>query len=557
MDKITRGIFSWRNALDEGGEEEYCDLVCKFIHQNKTLQLNDVDQKALHYLAGVLSKQNKLVSNQRIFIKWFPTYRCALIAKPYQDCMSTKMRYLSLVGLDQWQFSLQGSSDYRDYTSLSQGYASICIAHIKEIYFETFLKCISQVTSKQSYSNQQNKTPAVIEAVLHDANSLLQSKITVLSRPCVNNALCGGWSDITDHNGGGWPLVSAVIEHLFPYAPPPINTMPKTLHELFLCHLQLWLLERQMNVSLPLLKTRKSTHLEIASAVDLIMKMLISVTRKAGHLAEKGHRINILESRCFKVRKDLDEVVICRAKDISNQYLLKGLTEFSWPSYKLTEQNKRFNKNDKTRKAKRNLECLTILLSSDNTLPVLSKMLVWIKAIGIGTHRELLLVITSVESVMFTLSKQLPGDGILNIDIENLEKIVDEYRVRVNIFMMLLLQEEKGNNSMLKVEVKSKEVVIVWVAFCLIHKYIKKTIPIIDKYGVALQWKDVRHLVLSDEEALSASLAASEYVKKNSNSRPLFSLESQEFTFEMAEIFTRNSVEFQQIWQSEVNAANK
>ena len=560
MDKITRGIFSWRNALGERGEKEYCDRICKFIHENETLQLNDIDQNVLHYVADVLSQQNKLVSNQPIFIKWFPTYRCALIAKLYQGCMSTKMRYLSLVGLDQWQFSLQESSTSRDYTSLSEGYASICISHMQDIYFNTFLSCFSQAFSKQSYSNKQNKTPAFIEAVLNDAKILLQNKITGLSSACVNNALCDGWSEITNYTGGGWSLATAVIEHLFSYAPPPINTMPKTLYELFLCHLELWLLEGQRNVSLPILKERKPTHVEIVSVVDLLMKMLISVTRKAAHLAEKGHDITLLDSRCSKVRKDLDDAVICRAKEVSNTYLLKGLSECSWPSYKLAEQNKRFNTNDlmnKMEEAKRNLECLPILLSSDNTLPVLSEMLVWMNAIGKETHRELLLVITSVESVIFTLSKQLGGDGFLYIDLGSLEKIVDEYRLRVNIFMKLLLQEEKGNNSMLKVEVTSKEVVIVWVAFCLIHKYIKKIVPIIGKYGVALQWKDVRHLVLSDEEALSASLAASEYVKKNSNSRPLFSLESQEFTFEMAESFTINSVEFQQIWQNEVNAANK
>ena len=565
MDKITRGIFSWRDALDEHGEDKYCDLVCKFIHENETLQLNDIDKNVMRYVADVLSKQEQLVSNQGIFIKWYPAYRCALIAKLYQGCMSTKMRYLSLVGLDQWQFSLQGSSDSRDYTSLSEGYASICIAHMEDIYFETFLTCLgnafNQAISKQSDSNKQNiKTPAFIEAVLNDANSLLQNEITGLSIACVNNALCGGWSDITDHTGGGWSLVTAVIEHLFSYAPPPINTMPKTLYELFSCHLELWLLEGQRTVSLPLLKERKPTHVEIVSVVDLLMKMLISVTRKAAYLAEKGHDITLLDSRCYKVRKDLDDAVICCAKEVSNTYLLQNFGEISWPSYYLTKHNESFNTNDlmnKMREAKRNLDCLPILLICDNTLPVLSKMLDWMNAIGKETHRELLLVITSVESVIFTLSKQLPGDGIFNIDIENLEKIVDEYRLRVNIFMKLLLQEEKGNNSMLKVEVKSKEVVIVWVAFCLIHKYIKKTIPIIDKYGVALQWKDLRHLVLSDEEALSASLAASEYVKKNSNSRPLFSLESQEFTFVMAENFTINSVEFQQIWQNEVNAANK
>ena len=173
-------------------------------------------------------------------------------------------------------------------------------------------------------------------------------------------------------------------------------------------------------------------------------------------------------------------------------------------------------------------------------MPPLPQVLKWVNVIKEEKQTELLLMLATVESVIFLMSKNLNDDANTDIEVEILEKLVEQYRNKVNTFLKHLLKEEKGEaRSTLRVEVISKEVLVVWVAYCLIHKTLKNSIPLIGEYGVALQWKDLHFFVLSDKEALSASLTVSEYLKKNSNRSPLFSLKNQESTFKMAERFTK------------------
>ena len=116
--EILCGIFLLKHALEKN-DNSYCDLLCKFVRENNTWQQNEIDKEVLQYASDVFFKQSEPVSKDRVFIKWLPTYSCALIAKPDQGCLPTQVRYLYLVGLDQWRFFVQSSSDnIREHTSV-------------------------------------------------------------------------------------------------------------------------------------------------------------------------------------------------------------------------------------------------------------------------------------------------------------------------------------------------------------------------------------------------------------------------------------------------------
>lgn len=114
----------------------------------------------------------------------------------------------------------------------------------------------------------------------------------------------------------------------------------------------------------------------------------------------------------------------------------------------------------------------------------------------------------------------------------HLEAAVDAYRSLLQRFM-----QTEAAEACMKVELKSRELLVVWVAYCLMHASARRQHPsIMAGFCVALDWQDLRHLVLSDKDAVDAMLSVSAYLHKHSvSNRPLFSLrDGGEATMAMA-----------------------
>jgi hypothetical protein len=87
----------------------------------------------------------------------------------------------------------------------------------------------------------------------------------------------------------------------------------------------------------------------------------------------------------------------------------------------------------------------------------------------------------------------------------------------------------------MQTELISKEVLIVWLSYCLIHKETAEEYPIAYKYSVALYPSDLRHLVLSQKDAF---LTVCSYLQRNCHpaGNEIFSLREGKLdnTFEIA-----------------------
>ncbi len=109
----------------------------------------------------------------------------------------------------------------------------------------------------------------------------------------------------------------------------------------------------------------------------------------------------------------------------------------------------------------------------------------------------------------------------------------------------------------MQVELRSRGLLVCWVALCAVHAAAALQHPMLLKYGVAVDWKDLKHLVLSDRPAVDAALAVASYLRRHAQpGQPAFSLaDGGKATFELAQQFALADARLLQIWEQEAAAA--
>ena len=554
---LLSGVFSLDSS--SATSDAYCSLVCKFIRENNLWNRTENDKKALNYVLNVLdSDRNVNISESSVFIKWMSEYKCALVAKLDQGCHETQMRYISLVGLDKWKHRMHNTNEnVRMPTRLTEGYSYKTSNFIKHDQFEEFLDCFE--TSKNGSRRHIKKTPGFIESVLNDAHILLQQSKVDRQSAVKLSPPCDGWSEVTEHIGGGWPLFSAVCKHLFSFLP---SSDVETLHNLFLCYFEMWILKKQLIVSSPSLRDPKYYHSCTTQHINLVMKMLTSVARKVANLSAAIH-VRILQNECTWIRKQLDELITSRNKDVSSMKTmnLEYADASLKPSVLLTlpdESEKHYSMRDIKKESRKNISSISLPINNGISIVSVPDLLQWAGRFQNPNMTELHLVLSTIETAIFSMSKKLIILEHTPVQVELLEELVFLYRRHVNVFLSHLSRTETGDyRSMLRVEIFSKEVLIVWISYCLIHKYLKNVYPLIQKFGVALSWNDIRYFVLSDKEAIEASLVVSKYLKSNTNIYPLFSLSKEDVTFEFAKRYVLQSAGLKDILKREMQDAKE
>ncbi|KAF4030960.1 hypothetical protein GN244_ATG17232 [Phytophthora infestans] len=110
--------------------------------------------------------------------------------------------------------------------------------------------------------------------------------------------------------------------------------------------------------------------------------------------------------------------------------------------------------------------------------------------------------------------------------------------------------------SELKVEQRSRKMLVMWIAFCLVHKRCVSQVPLCAEYNIALDWKDLRVAVLRDRAAISALQRVAKYIRswnEETKGLPLFDLTNQSATFGFARKFGLNSASIVDTYDREVN----
>ncbi|OWZ17142.1 hypothetical protein PHMEG_0008957 [Phytophthora megakarya] len=109
--------------------------------------------------------------------------------------------------------------------------------------------------------------------------------------------------------------------------------------------------------------------------------------------------------------------------------------------------------------------------------------------------------------------------------------------------------------SVLQVEYRSREMLVIWTSFCLVHQKCVKDFPLCIKYNIALNWMDLKVAVLSSKTGISALQNVAKYIRNwNNETRgtPLFHLSDQRPTFDFGRTFSESSSEIKTAYEREV-----
>jgi hypothetical protein len=337
--------------------------------------------------------------------------------------------------------------------------------------------------------------------------------------------------------------------------------------------MDLWLLQHQLQLITPDTATPK--------AINCCMQMLESCAKRASALALEGHDVSGFEAACADARRQGEAVAGVRALQVAEKYQLPPAEELvgeseqlgRWrlpkgvvpPAYEVHEEGQGLAA--ARRRAEKNLGSLGVMEEGKPLGEALRLLLQLLKqqpggregagAIA-GGDVPVLLALRAVEQQLFSralvgftqASSKLTGEE----EVKLLEDVVYAYR-KVSVDFI----SSKASQAFLKVEQRSRELLVVWVAYCMTFEATRTMYPLAAQYGVAPDFKDLQRLVLSDRAAADAALAVAEYLRQHQKSGlDLFSLKDQgAATFQFAEAFARGSWAMMDTWQQETYDAGQ
>ena len=441
---------------------------------------------------------------------------------------------------------------HSEQTVKPTGFDIIQIKPVKSESFQKFMHCFHTAFCACPYKEM---SPAFVEWSLREAHELLDGKTVNRNRP-----LNGGWSGVMHHNGGEWPLVSAVIEYFISSS----SKFSKSQHQHFLCHLQMNILDTTKKELLPLIQDTSTSYDLYKSYVDKIMIMMESIARKATEELSGIYSVKDIEKCLSESQKELGERISLRWVKHASMFQLPDLCDYKLKYWSI-HVNSEAPKTEKTIKteqflelSKSNIDLLQIFTTED-----IAKLIQYVEILEEhrlkDTPMVISLAVTNIENFVFGLSSHL-SESNNELDIASVEQLVNKYRLWNRQFLQCMTENStKGSRHGLVVEILSNEMLVMWLGFALVHKTLKQQFPILGEYGVSLKWENVSHLVLSKEVAQRASLEVSAYLKKNSQTdNELFNLSgAQETTLKFALHFASQSDDLKKIWQEEHKAANK
>jgi hypothetical protein len=171
-------------------------------------------------------------------------------------------------------------------------------------------------------------------------------------------------------------------------------------------------------------------------------------------------------------------------------------------------------------------------------------------AVARGDEAAEQLVLATVERLVYTRTLALAEGWLVGEqEVLALESLVERYRI--------VLRGFAGRGARKLAELRSRETLVVWAAFCLVHDATQREFPLLGGYGVALDPHELRHLVLADRLAVDALRRVARYLQVAGwGVKPcVFSLRGGDRTMEMARHCAEALPDMVALWGLEEAAA--
>ena len=458
---------------------------------------------------------------------------------------------LELVCLDGWKFEVQGG-DLRQHSSSAMENESLFVGTVPLRDFDTFLASVAELlidaekhtgVNRSAAKNQQGnqKTPAMIQAVMIDA---------LAGRTSGETLPRGGLTDVGLHTGGhsrntAWPLVSAVLQILLE-SQGRHNLCRVLMAEFKLSCVELMLSEDTINIDL-----------------DTVMQMLKAAAIEGSTLIDHilDYDTKDFEDRCILIRSEVDRITQERMQLAAQAFSLPKLNEWEISrrniilelSGETTPAHSASDPNSIRKLVDANIGWLPLPIYF-NSWESLSS---WLDQPKMNENQDIssvLLVTNTVERVSFKLVSELFGDSSVMFSISTLEKIIERYRSAIAVLLTL-----NPPTALRKTEIRSREVLVVWIAACFAHSAtLYDPISILKEYSFALNYKDLCFLSFAEKDAFDAVSTVATYIRSFNNAaskKCVFSTRQSDATMEFAMHYSELFSTTKSIWEVEHTAA--
>ena len=253
------------------------------------------------------------------------------------------------------------------------------------------------------------------------------------------------------------------------------------------------------------------------------MQMLQAAARKGSALTDREYPMPLFARRCAQVRHALDKAVARRARRTAEAFTLPALEPDAAPG---TDPQLELPPGVTPALAPAEDAIETkwgCTLTNLTWVPLLPRSasvidaLIWTRHPKFATAKTdpatAQCVLQSIEHVLF--DRLPPGAAPLDAgEVTAVEAVVAQYREVLKGHLQALVEAEAGEwRGGLRVELLSRELLVAWAAYCLVHRSVHAQYSHVGGYGAAVDWRDLRHLVLSEAEAQTAAIHVCEYLR--------------------------------------------
>ncbi|KAJ8515839.1 hypothetical protein ON010_g18509 [Phytophthora cinnamomi] len=302
------------------------------------------------------------------------------------------------------------------------------------------------------------------------------------------------------------------------------------------------------------------------AVVDDLFFMLRTVVLGAVELLDCGYDVEAVQDQCAALKSSVDEFVSSLNCQTAVRYrlpesrILQQLHEVRCDVQIVPPEVYKDSKGDESCENRR-LRALGNLAGCrfiDASACSLEELLEWVQAGAAAKSQKHNLILRTVENFMFKSSVRLNSEFPSIIekgdsgerDIELMQALVTEYLSTAGKCHQL-----PRKMSILAVEQRSREMLVLWIAFCLVHRRCVAEVPLCGEYNIALSWKDLKVAVLRDEAAIYALQSVAQYIRAWNTKTlgpALFHLTDQTATLDFARAYGLSSTSMNALYDRDI-----
>lgn len=518
--------------------------------------------------------RNTKVSSNCPHISWFDEYGCASFA-----CVTAAAKIcLSLICLDGWTFKIHAGPEKRFHSSQPRCGQPIIlfVGNIPEENYNMFNSKFKELLGKAQQrkgsersagdgSQGHQKTPAMIQAIMIDAINTTSSSKKRKVDPCLPR---GAFTDAGVHTGGlrrntSWPLFVSVLDFLLGMKGLS-GLCHRVVAQLYLC----------LAESAASLSRRQIRHCASASALEPLstfndmvntimqtMEEAIDTSKLFIDAEEWKSEMIIFEARCIRVRHELEAFVSLRSEIVANECILKTVAADNIKSRpiclsippKVDENTEVLTRSDIMQFVHQNIGLVPSPPEVDASIDQLKNWMDYARGYNnFSMPVFALMYCTNVERVLFRHMHEISTRGN-SFEVSVVCEIADSYRDTISNIL-----SSKELKSLSRAEIKSKELLVVWVCTCLCFQKTGLQEKKLLNYSLPLEPDALRHLVLFEREAVETSLAVFKFIYDlREKKEVLFSKTSQSGLMTLAHDIVLHDEALRKKYEEESNSALK